>query len=70
MTWWPAYALCWARVRRRAWPERAERKTPGMAGRPMLTSKEKAWFFLTGSHQPKINKLIFLVIFWCNLQAQ
>ncbi|HCB1209483.1 TPA: hypothetical protein MYN70_003101 [Klebsiella pneumoniae] len=29
----------------------------------MLTSKEKAWFFLTGGYQPKINKLIFLVIF-------
>ncbi|MCS5809115.1 hypothetical protein LNO89_28255 [Klebsiella pneumoniae subsp. pneumoniae] len=25
----------------------------------MLTSKEKAWFFLTGDYQPKINKLIF-----------
>ncbi len=25
MTWWPASARCWARVRRRAWPERAQK---------------------------------------------
>ncbi len=48
----------------RAWPERAQKKTPGMTGGPMLQEqKEKAWFFLTGGYQPKINKLIFLVIF-------
>lgn len=35
MTRWPASARCWARVRRRAWPERAQKKTPGMTGRPI-----------------------------------
>jgi len=29
----------------------------------LLTKKEKAWFFLLCGHQPKINKLIFLVIY-------
>ncbi len=28
----------------------------------LLTKKEKTWFFLLCGYQPKINKLIFLVI--------
>ncbi|NIY48454.1 hypothetical protein E2L00_13265 [Cedecea colo] len=29
----------------------------------MLTRKEKAWFFLSCGNQPKINELIYLLIF-------
>jgi len=28
-----------------------------------LTKEEKTWFFLLCGHQPKINKLIFLVFY-------
>ncbi|AYZ30204.1 hypothetical protein EGY12_03450 [Serratia sp. FDAARGOS_506] len=27
------------------------------------TKEEKTWFFLLGGHQPKINKLIFLIFY-------
>jgi hypothetical protein len=32
MIWWPASARCWARARRRAWPERAEKKRKQVLG--------------------------------------
>jgi uncharacterized membrane protein len=34
-----------------------------MAGLRLLTKQEKAWFFLLCGDQPKINKLIFLILF-------
>ncbi|UMX83912.1 hypothetical protein MJ561_17975 [Klebsiella pneumoniae] len=57
-----ARALLSEEVRRRA-AEGARKNARHDQASDYDPSKEKAWFSLPGRYQPKINKLIFLVIF-------